>query len=98
MPNPSKATHSIELVTSLRTKNEVAAFLNTAFEASANDPRRIAEALGTAARAYGISQLSRDTGIARENLYRSLSLRGNPSLSSLTKVVRALGLRLRVEL
>lgn len=97
MPNLAGATKPWESVVHLRTREEVAAYLDAALVVGADDPKFIAHAFGVAARAYGISQLSRETGIARENLYRSLSPKGNPSLSTLCKVTRALGLGLRIE-
>jgi probable addiction module antidote protein len=59
-----------------------------------NDPAFIADALGVVARARGMSAVARETGLSRENLYRSLSADGNPELSTLLQVIRALGLRL----
>ncbi len=51
-------------------------------------------ALGDVARAKGMSQIAKDTGLSRESLYRSLSEKGNPELSTVMKVFEALGLRL----
>lgn len=97
MPDLPEATNPWDSVAHLRTREEVAAYLDAALVVGADDPKFIAQAFGVAARAYGVSQLSRETGIARENLYRSLSSKGNPSLSTLCKVTRALGLGLRIE-
>jgi len=70
----------------------LAAYVNEALET--NDPAFIADALGIVARARGMSQIARDTGLSRESLYRTLSPDGNPELSTLLRIVRALGLRL----
>lgn len=71
----------------------VSAYLTEALEAE--DPRYIAKALGAVARARGgMAQLARETGIAREALYRALSDAGNPELGTVLKVMRALGVRL----
>jgi len=59
-----------------------------------NDPAFIADALGVIARARGMSEVARETGLSRESLYRALSAGGNPELSTLLQVIRALGLRL----
>jgi probable addiction module antidote protein len=59
-----------------------------------NDPALLAAALGDVARARGMTQLARDTGLAREALYRSLSEAGNPSFATVNKVMHALGLKL----
>jgi probable addiction module antidote protein len=50
--------------------------------------------LGHIARAKGMSQLSRDTGLGRESLYKALSGEGNPSFATILKVTSALGIRL----
>lgn len=49
-------------------------------------------ALGDVARARNMAQLARDTGLTREGLYKALSSEGNPSLSTVMKVMKALGL------
>ena len=66
--------------------------LEAAFEDG--DPALIAAALGDIARAKGMSQIARETGLGRESLYKALSPDGNPEFSTVLKVVRALGLRL----
>lgn len=53
--------------------------------------RHIAEARG------GIAKVAKAAGIQRESLYRALSLRGNPRLSTLVAVTKAVGLKLTVE-
>ena len=57
----------------------------------------IAHALGVIARAKGMSQLARDTGLGRESLYKALSGEGNPSFGTILKVMHALGVRLHAE-
>ncbi len=75
----------------------VAAYINEALES--DDPRQIAKALGAVARARGgMAQLARETGMAREALYRALSESGNPELGTALKVMRALGIRLKATL
>ena len=75
----------------------ISAYLTEALKS--DDPRYIAKALGAVARAKGgIAQLARDTGIAREALYRALSETGNPELGTVLKVVHALGVRLSATL
>ncbi len=58
------------------------------------DPALIAAALGDVARARNFSQLARDVGVSREGLRRALSENGNPTLETVMKVAKALGLRL----
>jgi probable addiction module antidote protein len=59
-----------------------------------DDPAFIAAALGDIARARGMARLARETGLTREGLYKSLAADGNPSLGTILKVMRALGLKL----
>jgi putative addiction module killer protein/probable addiction module antidote protein len=56
----------------------------------------IADAIGAVARARGLTNLERETGIKRQTLNKSLSLKGNPTLETLVTVLGALGLRLEV--
>ena len=70
----------------------MAAYLEAALEDG--DPALIAAALGDIARAKGMSQIARETGLGRESLYKALSPDSNPEFSTVLKVVRALGLRL----
>ncbi|MBC5766065.1 addiction module antidote protein [Ramlibacter albus] len=81
----------------LKTPEDVAAYLELCFEEAQGDPAVIAAALGTAARASGMSQVAREAGLTREGLYKALSADGNPSLSTIVKVLAALGLRMAVE-
>lgn len=75
----------------------ISAYLTEALEG--DDPRYIAKALGAIARARGgMAQLARETGNAREALYRALSDTGNPELGTTLKVLHALGVRLTARL
>lgn len=58
------------------------------------DPREIADAIGIVARAQGMTTLANNTGLSRETLYRTLSAEGNPTLSTLLAVLKALGFKL----
>ena len=81
----------------LRTKAEMAAYLDAWLAESPDDVAGIARALGDIARAQGMTQVARDTGLSRESLYRALSESGNPSLATVLKVAKALGLRLHAK-
>jgi probable addiction module antidote protein len=70
-------------------------YLDMAFESG--DPKRIAKALGNAARAQGMLDISKKTGLNREHLYNSLGENGNPTLQTLTTVVDTLGYELRIK-
>lgn len=67
----------------------LAAYLDLAFESG--DISRIAVALGNVARAKGMSKIAKATGLSREQLYKSLSAEGRPELSTVLKVMAALG-------
>ena len=77
----------------LESEEDIAAYLQAAFEEG--DASLIAAALGDIARAKGMSQLARDTGLGRESLYKALSADGNPEFATILKVVEALGLKLQ---
>jgi probable addiction module antidote protein len=70
----------------------IAAYLEEAFEIG--DPAFIADALGVVARAHGMTQVAKESGLGRESLYKALSPDGHPELATVIKVMRALGLRL----
>ena len=77
----------------LESEEDIAAYLQAAFEEG--DAALIAAALGDIARAKGMSQIARETGLGRESLYKALSVEGNPEFSTILKVVAALGLKLQ---
>ena len=85
-------TRPWDIVESLDTDERIAAYLEAALEE--NDAPLIAAALGDIARAKGMSEIARQTGLGRESLYKALSPEGNPEFSTVLKVIRALGLRL----
>ena len=76
----------------LGTDEDIAAYLEAAFEEG--DPALVAAALGDIARAKGMTQLARETGLGRESLYKALSPSGNPEFATIMKVISALGLKL----
>ncbi|MDC7683262.1 putative addiction module antidote protein [Asticcacaulis sp. BYS171W] len=71
-----------------------AAYLAAVFEEG--DAEEIRVALNDVARAHGITDLSRETGLSRETLYKAFGSTGNPTLSTLLAVVKALGIKLSV--
>ena len=78
----------------LETEEDMAAYLNAALEEG--DPALLSAALGDIARAKGMTQLARETGITRDGLYKALSPTGNPSFATVEKVVSALGMKVQV--
>lgn len=83
-----------DTVEHLKTDADIAAYFDACLEEAGDDPAFIAHALGIIARAKGMTQLARDTGLARENLYKALSAEGNPEFGTILKVIKALGLKL----
>lgn len=86
------ATRPWDAAEHLETEEDMAAYLEAAFEEG--DASLVAAALGDIARAKGMTQIARQTGLGRESLYKALSPEGNPELSTILKVVSALGLKL----
>lgn len=76
----------------LGTDEAIAAFLAEALEAG--DAGYISHALGVVARAKGMTQIAGKTGLSREQLYRSFSAEGNPTLKTTLAVMKALGVNL----
>lgn len=75
----------------------MAAYLEACLETAGADAAFIAKALGDIARAKGMAQVARDSGLSRESLYKALSGDRSPGLDTALKVIAALGLRLRAE-
>ena len=78
----------------LRTLEEMAVYLVACIEEADGDAAFIAKALGDIARAQGMTQVARDSGLSRESLYKALSGERSPSFDTILKVVTALGLKL----
>ena len=81
----------------LKTDEDMAAYLEACLQEAGDDAAFIAKALGNIARAKGMTQLSKDTGLGRESLYKALSGEGNPSFATILKVTHALGLKFHVQ-
>lgn len=80
----------------LRTPDEMAAYLEACIAESDGDASFVAQALGNIARAKGMSEIARETGLGRESLYKALSGDGNPQFDTILKVAKALGLEISV--
>ena len=94
---PKTLTTSYDTAEYLKTNEDMAQYLEACFEEAGDDAAFITKALGNIARARGMTQLARDTGLAREGLYKALSENGNPEFATVMKVIKALGLKLHVE-
>ncbi|MBC7954187.1 MAG: putative addiction module antidote protein [Rhodospirillaceae bacterium] len=85
-------TRPWDIAESLDSDERIEAYLEAALEEG--DATLVAAALGDIARAKGMSEIARQTGLGRESLYKALSPEGNPEFGTILKVIRALGLRL----
>jgi len=86
------ATRPWDPAENLQSEDDMAAYLEAAL--AEGDAALIAAALGDIARAKGMTQLARESGLGRESLYKALSPTGNPEFATILRVVGALGLRL----
>ena len=97
MKRKPSLSHDEAMVRRLRKDPEFAAeYLKAALE-DEDEPQVLLMALRHLAQAQGIAKVAKVAGVERESLYRALSVRGNPRLSTLVAVTRAIGLRLTVE-
>ena len=80
----------------LLTHEAIEVFMADAFETG--DASYIAKAIGVVARAKGMAQIAKETGLSREQLYRSFSTRGNPTLKTTLAVMQSLGLDITAKL
>lgn len=62
-----------------------------------HDPAYLAHAIGIVARAHGMTDLQKATGMKRQALYRAFSKDGNPTLATVMKALDALGLEMKIE-
>jgi probable addiction module antidote protein len=92
----SSVKYQEHLIESLKDPDQALEYLKAALEES-DMPEVFLLALRNVAQARGIRQLAEETDLNRESLYRALSGKGNPELSSLWKILNALGLKLSVE-
>jgi len=81
----------------LKTEEDMVMYLQACMDEAGDDAAFIAAALGDIARAKGMTQLAKDTGLGRESLYKALSGEGNPSFGTILKVMHALGIKLHPE-
>ncbi|HET7412207.1 MAG TPA: addiction module antidote protein [Pararhizobium sp.] len=85
-------TTRFDVIDHLKTPEDRLAYIEAAFEDG--DPSFITHALGDVARAVGMTSVAREAGVTREALYKALSEKGDPRLTTLLGVMRALGVRL----
>ena len=94
---PKTKTTKYDVAEYLRTPQEMAAYLEACIEEANGDAAFVAKALGNIARAKGMTEIARETGLSRESLYKSLSGERSPSFETVLKVIAALGLKIHAE-
>jgi probable addiction module antidote protein len=94
MTEKKTETHPWDITRYLDSDEAIAAYVDAALEK--DDPALLAAALGDVARAKGMTQIARETGLGRESLYKALSPEGNPEFGTVQKVMRSLGLKIHV--
>ena len=87
-------TKPFDIAEHLETEEDIAAFLKEVAETG--DTSDFIHALGTAARARGMTEIAREAGVTRASLYKSLADGGNPRFETISRIVNALGLKLTV--
>lgn len=90
-------TTPYDTVDYLKTEEDMRLYFDAILDEDPGDGSLIRAALGDIARARGMTQLAKDTGLAREGLYKALSADGNPEFTTVMKVIKALGLKLHGE-
>jgi probable addiction module antidote protein len=90
--NATKKLMAFDPAEGLTSDKAIAAFMADAF--ASEDAGYIAHALGVVARAKGMTEIAGQTGLSREQLYRSFSAKGNPTLKTTIAVMKALGVEL----
>lgn len=88
-------TTRFDILDQLKTPEDRMAYIEAAFEDG--DPSLIAHALGDVARSVGMTKVAKEAGVTREALYKALSENGDPKLTTLLGVAKALGVRLAVK-
>jgi probable addiction module antidote protein len=88
-------TRPFDVANCLNDEQDIAEYMRQVMEEG--DPAELGAALGAIARARGMTDLARDTGLSREGLYKSLSGERAPSTDTLFKVLKALGFKLTVQ-
>ena len=89
-------TSKYDVAEHLRTPLEMAAYLEACIQEADGDAAFIAKALGDIARAKGMTEIARDSGLSRESLYKALSGDRVPAFDTVLRVMTALGLSIHV--
>jgi len=95
----SVKTSKWDLAATFRDSADMAHFLDAVLEeaAATGDYSLLPETIGAIARARGMTEIARETGLSRESLYKALSETGNPSFATVMKILQALSIQLRAK-
>jgi probable addiction module antidote protein len=97
MKRKTSISHDDVMIRHIRRDPEFAVeYLKAALEET-DEPRVLLIALRRVVQARGIATVAKAAGVERESLYRALSAKGNPRLSTLYAVAKAVGLKLTLE-
>ena len=94
MNAPRDVSYQSYLIESLKDPVEAAAYVEAVLEME--DPTALLVALRQVAKAHGMAEVARRADVGEKSLFRALSENGNPTISTLHKVLHAVGLRLTV--
>ncbi|MBU3574730.1 addiction module antidote protein [Polynucleobacter sp. UK-Mo-2m-Kol15] len=83
-----------DVVDYLKTEEDIAGYLTAVLEDG--DPALFVAAIGDIARAKGMSEIAKKSGVTRESLYRALKIEARPRFETVTRVIHALGMKLSV--
>ncbi len=86
-------SYKVNLIESLLDPEEASAYLNAALEDS---QEAFLKALKNVAQARQIADVAKEAGVRRETLYRAFSAEGNPTISTLSSVLSALGMKIQI--
>lgn len=89
-----KDLKKFDVVDYLKTEKDIAAYLSAVLEDG--DPALFVAAIGDIARAKGMTEIAKKSGVTRESLYRALKVEARPRFETVTRVVRALGMKLSI--
>tara|TARA_R110000850_G_scaffold142587_1_gene264617 strand:+ start:163 stop:462 length:300 start_codon:yes stop_codon:yes gene_type:complete len=81
----------------LRSEEDIRNYLEAVMEEGQEDPAYLAKALGVVARAQNMTALAQEVGMSRVGLNKALSGQGNPTLATVLKVTKALGLKVSIQ-
>jgi len=87
-------TYEWDMAKNINTKNEVYAYLQGALEE--NDTETLFDVIGAIAKSKGMMMIAKELGLSRESLYKSFSADGNPSFSTVLKVLDILGYKMQI--